>query len=593
MSTQPHDVLADLRKRLQSNGFSGLIIPHGDMFQNEYLPACFERLKYVTGFGGSAGLGLVFLEHAYVFVDGRYTLAAQQSVDLQFFQVIPWTAENLQKVISDNLPLKGKLAYDPWTVTEGEFKNFYEIGKSKDIALEALETNWIDEIWQNRPKFPEGQAYLFPEKFAGESCIEKCKRLASTLKERRLDAAYLALPESMNWLLNIRGRDVSNTPLALCSGILHADETVDVFIPIEKVPEDIRQTLGPKVRFHGDGAQRHVFKALSLKKATILVDAQRTPVAVFHLLKDANVSIQLGQDPCLLPKALKNIIQQDGMRSAHVRDGVALVTFLAGLEASIEKGARIRETEAAATLDALRAQQDLFDGLSFDTISATGPNGAIVHYHPEIGSDRELVPNDVYLLDSGAQYKDGTTDVTRTIFLGKEEPSQEIKTAFTLVLKGHINLARQKFPPGTTGNALDVLARQHLWNAGLDYEHGTGHGVGSFLSVHEGPQGISKRQNACTLQPGMVISNEPGYYKAGHFGIRLESLVLVTPTESHFYEFETLTMAPLETRLVDRTLLNSDEKAWLNEYHQRVYQTLAPLVSEDVKGWLYQRTQTI
>ena len=589
LSTSSTLPLQSIQKRLQQEKADAYIIPHEDAFRNEYLPACAERIFHITGFQGSAGLVFVFQDSAYLFVDGRYTTAAKMAIDASSVTVIDWTTENIQDLLK-TLPSQGKVLYDPWTITHATLQHLVYLGKT--LSFFPSSSNWVDDVWENQPAFPRDPLVLYPEEYAGESSSQKRSRLAAFLQEQNIGAAYIALPESINWLLNIRGSDVRHTPLALCHAIFHKDQSVDVFIPLEKVSSDVKFFLGNAIRFHEWNALPNFLENVSLP-SRMLVDEKNCPEAIIRHLQKRSLDLSFKEDLCLLPKAIKNQTQQDGMRAAHMRDGAALVAFLSFLEDYIQNKGALRETEAATLLEEFRSRQPLFQGLSFDTIAATGSNGAIVHYRPEIGKDRLLKPGELFLLDSGGQYLDGTTDVTRTILLGDGVAAPEIKDAYTRVLKGHIALAKQKFSIGTGGSTLDILARQFLWNVGMDYAHGTGHGVGSFLSVHEGPQSISRRLNRCPLQPGMVLSNEPGYYKTGEYGIRLENLVLVTESIPGFYQFETLTMTPFDYRLIEMSMLAPEEISWLNMYHAKIRENLLPFLPLSAVEWLKRYTNPL
>ncbi|MBT4880062.1 MAG: aminopeptidase P family protein [Alphaproteobacteria bacterium] len=581
------------REELKKQELDGFIVPHGDEYQNEYLPEFSERLAFLTGFTGSAGTAIVFSDKGALFVDGRYTIQAKEQVDPKRLSIYQFFVEGSpRQYLSANLKAGMKVGYDPTLHLESELKDFRDVCKQASAELVPCQNNPLDDVWHKRPPLPDSKVVLHPLKYAGLSSMEKrltiCKKLGA-------DAAIISDVPSMNWLLNIRGSDLQYTPLALGFAVLNGDASVDVFLSKGRLSKEIQDNL-EHVRFHDPHAFDPALKAMGAEKLMVRLDPEVCTVGVIETLKSAGASILRKQDPCLLPKACKNNVEAEGMRQAHIRDGVALTEFLAWFSRASLVG-DLTELSAAERLLEYREKQDLFKGLSFNTISAMGPSGAIIHYAPSKKSDRTIEPNGLYLLDSGAQYLDGTTDVTRTVAVGKS--SEEQRERFTRVLKGHIAIASARFPKGTTGGQLDALARAPLWEVGLDYGHGTGHGVGSYLNVHEGPQCISPRRFGAPLCPGMILSNEPGYYKEGEYGIRLESLTVVTPCQERqtdgqeLLQFETLTMAPIDVNLIEKAMLNNNEKKWLNSYHKKVKETLSPLVNKETAKWLEKATEEI
>ena len=576
--------LDSLRAELAARGLSGFIVPRADEHQGEYVAPSAQRLTWLTGFTGSAGTAVVLAERAAVFVDGRYTLQVRQEVDTDRFEPVHLVDCPPSRWLAEALKAGDRLGFDPWLHTADQVETLTRAAERAGATLVPCETNPLDTVWHDRPAPPTAPVRPQPLEFAGRSSAEKRGDVAEALRADKLDAAVLTDPASIAWVLNIRGGDVAYTPLPLSFAILHADCRVELFID----PAKLSQPLDAEVA--NPAASPAALERLAAKR--VRVDPATAAFAIFDRLTKAGAKVERGADACALPKAIKNPVELDGMRAAHRRDGIAMVRFLAWLDG--RDG--VDELQAADRLEHFRAEGEHFRGLSFPTIAGSGPHGAIVHYRSTAKSNRRLQPGELFLLDSGAQYLDGTTDVTRTIFIGGGAigtPSAEMRSRFTLVLKGHIALARAVFPAGTTGSQLDVLARQFLWRAGLDYDHGTGHGVGAFLSVHEGPQRISKLgTGAVALQPGMVLSNEPGYYKADGYGIRIENLVVVAPRptpeggERELMGFDTLTLVPLDRALIDTTLLDAEERAWINAYHARVMRELAPALAEPERAWL-------
>ncbi len=585
--------LAMLRDELKRRGLDGFIVPRADEHQGEYVPKRAERLAWLTAFTGSAGAAVVLADKAAVFVDGRYTLQVRNQTDTALFDPRDLVGEGVAAWLSANAPKDSKIGYDPWLHTQGGLEHLRRGAEQAGATLVACETNPIDAVWSDQPAPPLAAAKPHPLNLAGESTAEKRARIAETVKKNGADAAVLTMPDSICWLLNMRGADVPHTPFALAFAILHADGQVDLFLDARKSSHELAEHFGNQVRIR---PPEEFLAALdALKGRQVHADPSTAAAAIFDRLQNAGAAIKRASDPCQLPKACKNPVEIEGMRRAHVRDGIALAKFFAWFFKEAPKG-QLTEIDAARMLESFRKSTGSLSDLSFDSIAGAGPNGAVVHYRVTTSTNRKIALNDMFLIDSGAQYPDGTTDVTRTVIVGT--PTLEMRDRFTRVLKGHIALATARFPEGTTGAQLDSLARRPLWEVGLDYDHGTGHGVGSYLSVHEGPQNISKRFIPQPLLPGMICSNEPGYYKAGDFGIRIENLIVTGPLkdvggERKMMEFETITLTPIDLELVEPSLLTEGERAWLNAYHERVFQTLTSLVDEDTRKWLTVATREI
>ncbi|MCY3982123.1 MAG: aminopeptidase family protein P [Alphaproteobacteria bacterium] len=560
-----------LRAELHRRGLAGFVVPRADEHQGEYVPPSAARLTWLTGFAGSAGLAVLLLEKAAVFSDGRYMLQMPDQVDTDIFECRHISDDSPTAWIAAQLPPGGALGYDPWLHVETEVHKFEAAAHEAGGHLVACEDNPLDTVWSDRPAPPAAPIIPHDITYTGRESTAKRRELAATLVEAGHATAVLTLPDSIAWLLNMRGGDVAHTPLPLCFALLDCEGRVELFVDPAKPAPGLSAHLGNEISLAPPEAFGAALGARAGK--TVLVDAACAPAWVLSRLDAAGAEIVRARDPCILPKACKNKGEIAGMRAAHRRDARAMANFLAWLD---REGPRGQQTErsAAAQLHRYRETLPLFRGLSFPTISGAGPNGAVVHYSVTAATDRTLAPDMLYLVDSGAQFLDGTTDVTRTIAIGT--PTGRQRTCFTRVLKGHIALATARFPEGTTGAQLDTLARAPLWQGGLDFDHGTGHGVGSYLSVHEGPQRIA-RQGHEPLRAGMIVSNEPGYYEAGAFGIRIENLLLVRedPDFPEMMSFETLTFAPIDRRLVDTTLLTATERDWLNAYHMQVRETTA------------------
>ncbi len=578
--------LASLRAELKRRGVDGFLVPRTDEYQGEYVPESAQRLTWLTGFTGSAGLAIVLPETAAMFTDGRYTLQAVAEVDGALFQRRHITEQPPSAWIAAELKPGQTLAYDARLHTLGELERYRAAAEKASGKLAAFDGNAVDAVWTDRPAPPLAPVVAQPMEFAGESAESKRRRIAAAVVEAGADAAVLTSVDSIAWLLNIRGGDVPHTPLPLSFAVLHRDASVDLFIDARKLTPGLDAYLGAAVRIADQAGFGPFLEKLAADGKRVLADPASAAAWVFDRLGKA---VLRGTDPCQLPKACKNAVELQGTRDAHRRDGAALTRFLAWL-ARESAGGKLREIEVSDRLEAFRREGANFRDLSFPTISGAGANGAIVHYRASPATERVLERGSLYLVDSGAQYLDGTTDVTRTVAIGT--PTAEMKDRFTRVLKGHIALALCHFPKGTSGSQLDALARASLWQAGLDYDHGTGHGVGAYLGVHEGPQRISKMPSAQALLPGMIVSNEPGYYKTDAYGIRIENLVVVEKLDGvgeagrEFYGFETITLAPIDRNAIDASLLSPDEIAWLDAYHARVRESLTPLVDAETKAWL-------
>lgn len=561
----------------------GFIIPRSDEHLGEYVPPSGERLAWLTGFTGSAGLAIVLPDRAAVFTDGRYTLQLRNQTDPALWECRHITDEPA----AEWLKAHGQdlaIGYDPWLHAVPAIERLSVPG----VHLVPLLANPLDAVWTDRPAAPMAEALPHPNAYAGKSSAEKRAEAAAALREAGEAAVVLADPHSAAWLLNIRGGDLAHTPLALGFALLHADARVDLFMAPQKVPAETRVHLGNEVVVRPREELPRALDALRGKR--VRIDAEATPAWFTHWLKEAGAEISAGEDPCRLPRACKNATERDGARAAHRRDAAAMARFLCWFAEQAPKGG-LTEMSAAAQLLAFRGEVDRFRAESFSAISGAGEHGAIVHYRVTPETNRSIAANEVYLIDSGAQYLDGTTDITRTLWTGPGAAPALLKDRVTRVLKGHIALATARFPSGVAGPHLDALARRSLWDVGLDFDHGTGHGVGSFLSVHEGPVAFSRAARIVPLREGMILSDEPGFYAAGEYGIRLENLLLVVPAElpqatKPFLAFETLTLAPFDRALIEPALLTAGEREWLDAYHARVLAEVAPQVDATTAAWL-------
>jgi len=587
------DRLAALREQLKAEKLDGFVVPLTDEHMSEYVGSYAQRLAWLTGFQGSAGSAVVLPEEAAIFVDGRYTLQVRSQVSATewSYQSVPETSTT--QWLEEHAPEGGRIGYDPWLHTRDWVKKAKEALATRGAELVPVDRNPIDEIWADRPEASKAHLVVQSDQHAGKSAAEKRTEIGDWLVKHHADAAVLSALDSIAWAFNIRGQDVTHTPVALAYAIVHADGTADLFVASEKIGADVRQHLGNGVRLH----ERSEFESglSELKGKTVVVDPERAVAAIFEALEKASAKVLPLRDPTILPKALKNPAEIAGQKAAQTRDGAAIAKFLHWIDEEAPKG-DVDELKASDYLESLRRENAELRDLSFDSISGAGPNGAIVHYKSSEKTNRKLEKGTLYLIDSGGQYLDGTTDITRTVPIG--EPTEEMRDRFTRVLKGHIAIATAVFPKGTRGSQLDSFARRPLWEAGLDYAHGTGHGVGSFLAVHEGPQRISPVGSSQSggdepLQAGMIISNEPGYYKTGEYGIRIENLVLVVPREIEGAEkemlgFETLTFAPIDRRLIEVHMLDPEELIWLNCYHAHVLAKIGPTLSGGDLEWLRQ-----
>jgi Xaa-Pro aminopeptidase len=583
--------LQALREQLKADRLDGFVVPLTDEHMSEYVGSYAQRLAWLTGFQGSAGAAAVLPEEAAIFVDGRYTLQVRDQVDGRHwsYQSVPETS--VADWLKVHAPDGGRIGYDPWLHTKDWVARAKEALAEKGAELVAVRRNPIDAVWADKPEPSKARLVVQPDELAGKSAAAKRQEMADWLREQKADSAVLSALDSIAWTFNVRGEDVEHTPVALSFALVNDDGTADLFVAPEKIGDDVRQHLGNGVRVHDRDSFAPYLASLAGK--TVVADPERAVAAIFEALEKAGARIVQKRDPAVLPKALKNRAEIDGHRAAQARDGAALTRFLHWISIEAPKG-NVDELKAVARLHEFRqACGDLRD-TSFDTISGAGPNGAIVHYRVSEETNRPLETDSIYLVDSGGQYPDGTTDVTRTVVIGK--PTAEMRDRFTRVLKGHIAVARAVFPDGTRGSQLDTLARQYLWEAGLDYAHGTGHGVGAYLAVHEGPQRISPAGSSQAggdepLRAGMFLSNEPGYYKTGEYGIRIENLVLVEPrqvegAEKKMLGFETLTFAPIDRRLVEAEMLSREERDWLDAYHAKVLEVVGPQLEGETLEWL-------
>ena len=587
--------VAALRTELRRRGLAGFIVPRADEHQGEYVPPRAERLAWLTGFTGSAGLAIALEQAAAIFVDGRYTLQVTQQIDPQLFVARHITDQPPEGWVAEQLPKGGKLGYDPWLHTPDGLEALRRAAAKAGGELVACADNPLDSVWTDQPAPPIAPVRPHELRFTGRDAVDKRTTLGGKLAADKIDAVVVTAPDSIAWLLNIRGGDVPRTPLPLSFAVLHADGGVDLFIDRRKFVPGLEAHLGNSVRVHAPEQLTGALDQLGREKRRVLVDPASAASAIFDRLAAAGAEVVRGSDPCALPKACKNPVEIEGTRAAHRRDGAAVTRFLAWL-AKHDASGTLTEIDAAERLAQFRRENELFRDFSFDTISGAGPNGAIVHYRVTPETNRQIKAGELYLIDSGAQYLDGTTDITRTLAVGT--PTAEMRDRFTRVLKGHIALGSARFPRGTTGSQLDALARTALWAAGIDYDHGTGHGVGSYLGVHEGPQRISKIPNRVPLDVGMIVSNEPGFYKTGGYGIRIENLVTVIEApveggERPMLAFETLTLAPIDRNLVEPSLLTPAEIAWLDGYHARVRDVIGPLVDPDTAKWLGEATRPL
>jgi Xaa-Pro aminopeptidase len=580
--------VAALRTELARRGLTGFIVPRSDRHQNEYVPACEQRLAWLTGFTGSAGVAIVLMQRAVLFVEGRYTLQVRDQVDTSIFAIEHLIEMPPDRWIGENLTADDRLGYDPWLHTVEAVERLEKACAGVGAKLIPVEPDLVDAIWTDRPAPPLGAVKLHDRRFAGEAASEKLARIRAELAKQRADALVVSDPHAVAWTFNIRGADVAHTPLPLAFAIIPQADRPSLYIDGRKLSNEVRNRLEALVDVCEPSDFARALEELGRQQKSVRLDQSTAAEALARLITSHGGKVSRGACPIALMKAVKNEVEIAGARAAHVRDGAAVTRFLAWFDREAPRG-KLTEIDAVAALESFRRDTGLLKDISFPTIAAAGPDGAIVHYRVTTKSNRAVAPGELFLIDSGGQYEDGTTDVTRTVAVG--EPTAEMHDRFTRVLKGHIAIARAVFPEGTTGAQLDSFARQFLWVQGLDFDHGTGHGVGSYLSVHEGPARISKL-GTTALKPGMILSNEPGYYKAGAYGIRIENLVLVVRApavagaEKPLNAFETLTLAPIDRRLIVAEMLTLEETAWLDAYHDRVFATLAPSLDTETRAWL-------
>lgn len=580
-----------LRAELRLRGLDGFLIPRADAHQNEYVAPCEERLAWLTGFTGSAGFVIVLADRAALFVDGRYTLQAREQVDAGAFELVPLAEQSPSDWLAAQGAAAGsRIGYDPWLHTNRQLSRFEAAAKKMAATLVPVDENPIDALWRDRPTPPRGRIYLHEESFAGEPASEKLNRVAASFSAQAL---LISDPHALAWTFNLRGSDVAHTPIALGFALIFHDRRPKLFLDPLKLDAEVAAQLGALAEIEPPSSLATELENLGAQKGRAQFDAATAPAKLTALFAQAGGEIELSVDPIALLKARKNPTELAGAREAHLRDGAAMVRFLAWFDRAAARG-KLTEIDAAQAAETFRRETGLLRDISFPTISAAGAHAALPHYRVTEKSNVRIGKG-VYLIDSGAQYCDGTTDVTRTVAVGR--PSRPLVRCNTLVLKGHIAIARAVFPKGTNGAQLDGFARRPLWEAGLDFDHGVGHGVGSYLSVHEGPQRISKL-GATPLEPGMILSNEPGYYREGAFGVRIENLLAVEPREVKGAErdmlgFETLTMIPIDRRLIDVALLNKGEIRWLDDYHARLRKALWPRLDKFSRAWLKEATRPL
>ena len=577
-----------IRQAMAKQGLDGFLVPHEDEHQNEYLPAANDRLAWATGFTGSAGAAVILKDKAAVFVDGRYTLQVRDQVDAGLFEIRDLVEGGVPAYLESAAGRGQKIGYDPRLHSPDALAHLKVAAAKAGAELTPVNDNPLDQAWgQARPAQPTAPVAPHPAQYSGEDSNAKRARVGASVASRGGDAAVLTAPSSIAWLFNVRGGDVIRSPLPIGQAILKSDGTARLFLDPAKVTQDLPAWLGNQVTLETPADLPGALAELKGQK--VVVDPAQSSAWYFSTLEAAGATVIRGEDPCALPRACKNKVEIEGSKTAHIRDGAALTRFLHWVATDGQTNPP-DEVEAVSKLEGFREATGMLKDLSFDTIAGAASNGAIVHYRPITRLNKRAEQGSLLLVDSGAQYLDGTTDVTRTVAIG--EPTAEMRQRFTLVLKGHLALAAIRFPAGTTGSALDILARHALWMHGLDYDHGTGHGVGSYLGVHEGPQRIAKAPNSVALRAGMILSNEPGYYKEGGYGIRIENLQFVTEAaqipggERPMLGFETLTLAPIDRRLIDRDLLSVAERAQLDAYHARVREVIGPLVEPEVRSWL-------
>jgi Xaa-Pro aminopeptidase len=586
--------IAKLQAELTRRGFDGFIVPRADEHQGEYVPKSAERLAWLTGFTGSAGTAVILRDTAALVVDGRYTVQAAEQVDTSVITPVQLADMTPEDWIAANLPEGGTLAYDPWLHTSDGLKRLEQAVKRAGGRLAPVDMNLVDVIWIDRPAPPQAPVRPHPLEYAGETASAKLERIRRKMAEAKVDALVVSDPHNLAWAFNLRGGDVGHTPLPLGYAVIPAQGRASLFFDPVKVTNEAGDAVGDLAEFVSIASFQSALDALGHKGGKVRIDSATGAVALIRRIEAAGGTVDVGADPIALMKAVKNQAEIAGSRAAHLRDGVAVARFLAWLDREAPKG-NLTEIDAVEALEAFRVETGALKNISFPSISGAGPNAALPHYRVTGSSNRPIERNQIFLIDSGAQYEDGTTDITRTVIVG--EPTPEMKDRFTRVLQGHIAIARAVFPKGTTGAQIDAFARKPLWEAGLDFDHGTGHGIGSYLSVHEGPQRIAKT-GTTPLEIGMMLSNEPGFYKPGTYGIRIENLILVEPRtipggDREMMGFETLTFTPIDLRLVEPAIMSANEIAWLNAYHASVREKMAPLLDADTRAWLEDATRAI
>jgi Xaa-Pro aminopeptidase len=600
--TTTAEKLAALRELMTQNQLDGFLIPRADRLQNEYVSAADERLAWLLGFTGSAGLALVLAEQVILFVDGRYTVQAAQQTDPQLVQCVQIGGGlSYESWLAENLSANQRIGCDAWLHANGQYSRFENACAQASAELVGSD-NLVDALWLDRPAAVANPIVAHTAEYAGQATSDKLAAVAQTLTANDVDATLLSATDSVAWLFNLRGSDIPYNPVFGAYAAVDAAGQAELFVDANRLTAEAQASLPAAVRISPVNDFTALLDKLGQANAAVQLDFTSIPAAIAQTLEDAGAELLNRQDPCVLPKAIKNPVEAEGARQAHIRDGVAVTKFLCWLDTArpavateLSVAEQLRQTRVAVAEQFGVQLKDL----SFNTISATGENAALPHYSASPEHDGDLKPGDIYLVDSGGQYLDGTTDITRTVILDElpaGDLAAEMRDRYTRVLKGHINLALARFPQGVSGSQLDAVARYALWQGGYDFDHGTGHGVGSYLCVHEGPQNISPRPNAQPLMPGMIVSNEPGYYKAGAYGIRIENLVLLVAPEGGerpMLGFETLTLAPIDRRLIDAEMLTTEERGWLNRYHQRVYTMLAPHLAAAEQQWLAEATATI
>ena len=585
--------LDKVRNWLKDNQLDIIIVPHDDEYLSEYIPPENERLAWVSGFSGSAGTAIISNDIAAIFVDGRYTVQVKQQVDTNIYTIYHLASHPIMKWLKENIKKGTRVGYDP-RLHRVNWVSMIARTLKDQVKLIPIKHNPIDLYWEKRPAPSADQAILLDLNYSGLSSEIKRKKMGSIITENKCDGAFLTQLDSIAWLLNIRGNDVPCNPVLLSHALIHSNGSIDLFINESKIPDGFYEHVGKNVTVLPADKIKSTLSNFSGKR--IQLDYKSSNAWSRDIIIEAGAQVIDKNDPCTLPKACKNDTEVQGMKNCHIRDGVAVCTFLSWLDSEVANGNLLDEGTLSDKLDSLRSNLDLFKGISFGTISAASKNAAMCHYsHKNQEFPGRLEMDSIYLVDSGGQYLDGTTDITRTVAIGK--PNKYIKKMFTLVLKGHVALGASQFPEGIAGQHLDTFARQYLWRHGYDFDHGTGHGVGSYLNVHEGPHGIGKGANNVPLQPGMVVSNEPGYYEENSFGIRCENLILVKVidniNEKQLLGFENLTVVPFDIRLMDIDMLVESERMWINNYHQEVWKKVSPHVNEDVRKWLQDSTRSI